>query len=399
MGLRDYWFTGLVVGSLTRRSPQPGDSNMDTSRRDFVRACLAAGGTTALGLSPAALSAAPSIRRAAKPLRILILGGTGFIGPHQVRYAVARGHTVTLFNRGRTNPGLFADLEQLRGDRNSDLSALEGREWDAVVDNAAMIPRWVRDSAGLLKDAANQYLYISTLSVYQGYPEPGMDESAPVRTLDDPTTEEVTGRTYGGLKVLCEEEAERAFPGQTTVVRPGLIVGPGDPTDRWTYWPVRIARGGEVMAPGDPTTLVRFIDARDVSEWCIRMLEQGDVGVYNAVGPESHLSTAEMLYGIRGAVGNRISFTWVSAEFLAEHDVRPWSDMPAWLPPSPDTMGYGSISRAKAISKGLTFRPLAVTARETLDWWKRLPEERRADPRSGIEPEREAAVLEAWHTR
>jgi 2'-hydroxyisoflavone reductase len=370
---------------------------MSATRRDFLKATTAAAaGALALG-SPASVFAQQATPRARTPLRILILGGTGFIGPHQVRYAMARGHTVTLFNRGKTNPHLFPELEKLRGDRDGDLEALKGREWDAVIDNSATIPRWVRDSAGLLSDAAGQYLYISTLSVYRGYPEPGMDETAPVRELDDPTVEEVTGRTYGGLKVLCEQAAQAAFPDRATVVRPGLIVGPGDPTDRWTYWPVRIARGGEVLAPGDPNFLVRYIDARDVSEWCVRLLEQGDTGVYNTVGPRSHLSMAEMLYGIRATTSADISFTWVSADFLAEHEVRAWSDMPAWLPPTENNTGYGSVSRDRAIAAGLTFRPLAVTAEETLDWWGALPEERRANPRRGLPADREAEVLSAWH--
>ncbi|UCF19766.1 MAG: NAD-dependent epimerase/dehydratase family protein [Gemmatimonadota bacterium] len=369
-----------------------------TTRRQFLELSAATAGALALS-GRRGLFAQQPMASAAKPLRILILGGTGFIGPHQVRYALARGHTVTLFNRGRTNPDMFPEVEKLRGDRDGDLEALKGRDWDAVIDNSATIPRWVRDSAGLLKDSAGQYLYISTLSVYRGFPQPGMDETAPVQELEDPTVEQVNGRTYGGLKALCEQAAQAALPGRTTVVRPGLIVGPGDPTDRWTYWPVRISRGGEVLAPGDPWTLVRYIDARDVSEWCVRMLEDGNTGVYNAVGPRSHLSTAEMLYGIRATTNVEIGFTWVAADFLAEQNVRPWSDLPAWLPPTEEYVGYGSISRDKAIAAGLTFRPLATTALETLDWWRSLPEERRASPRAGLPPEREAEVLAAWHAR
>lgn len=372
---------------------------MSTTRREFLQLSAVASGAMWLGSFNRALAQRPALRSAEVPLRILILGGTGFIGPHQVRYALARGHTVTLFNRGRTNPHLFPEVEKLRGDRDGALEALKGREWDAVIDNSASIPRWVRDSAQLLEDAVGQYLYISTLSVYQGFPEPGMDETAPLRTIDDPTIEEVTGRTYGALKALCEQEAQRTFPGRATIVRPGLIVGPGDRTDRWTYWPARIDRGSEVLAPGDPTDLVRYIDARDLGEWCIHMLEQREPGVYNAVGPKSHLSIAEMLYGVRAITGVAISFTWVNADFLAEHDVRPWSHVPAWLPPREGNEGYGSISRARAIEKGLTFRPLAVTAMDTLDWWKSLPEERRLQPRAGLSAEREAEVLAAWHDR
>jgi 2'-hydroxyisoflavone reductase len=372
---------------------------MPTTRREFLQLSAAASGALCFGTLDRAFAQGSAVSSAEVPLRILILGGTGFIGPHQVRYALARGHAVTLFNRGRTNPHLFPEVEKLRGDRDGDLEALKGREWDAVIDNSASIPRRVRDSAQLLEDAVGQYLYISTLSVYQGFPEPGMDETAPVRTIDDPTIEEVTGRTYGALKALCEREAQRAFPGRATIVRPGLIVGPGDRTDRWTYWPVRIDRGGEVLAPADPTDLVRYIDARDLAEWCVHMLERREPGVYNAVGPRSHLSVAGMLYGIRAITSVAVSFTWVNADFLAERDVRPWSHMPAWLPPRDGNEGYGSISRARAIEKGLSFRPLAVTAQDTLEWWKSLPEERRSRPRAGLSAEREAEVLAAWHAR
>ncbi|KPK62167.1 MAG: hypothetical protein AMS21_08040 [Gemmatimonas sp. SG8_38_2] len=375
---------------------------MTTRRREFLQTAAAAAGALSLGAVPSP-AAEPRVPNSQEPLRILILGGTGFIGPHEISYALARGHQVTIFNRGRSQPSLFPELysrvEWLKGDRNGDFAALEGREWDAVIDNAAMIPRWVRESAGLLKDAASQYLYISTLSVYGSFPDPGMDETWPVATIDDPTAEEVNGRTYGPLKALCEQEAEKAFPDRATVVRPGLIVGPGDPTDRWTYWPVRINRGGEVLAPGDPGTLVRFIDVRDLTEWAIRLLEQQTPGVFNAVGPRSHLSIAEMLYGIRATTSDAVSFTWVDTDFLFEHDVRPWADMPAWLPPRDGYEGYGSISRDRAIAAGLSFRPLAVTATDTVDWWMSLPEERRQSPKAGLTPEREAEVLAAWDAR
>jgi len=212
---------------------------MPSNRREFLQRSAALTGALAFGSMSRAEADDTAMGRAGKPLRILILGGTGFIGPHQVHYALARGHQITLFNRGQTNPQLFPEVEKLRGDRDGDLEALKGREWDAVIDNSATIPRWVRDSAQLLKDAAGHYVYISTLSVYRGFPEHGMDETAPVQELEDPSVEEVSGQTYGGMKVLCEREAQSAFSGRTTVLRPGLIVGPGDRTDRWTYWPVR----------------------------------------------------------------------------------------------------------------------------------------------------------------
>lgn len=340
----------------------------------------------------------PSPGKAAKPLRLLILGGTGFIGPHQVNYARARGHQVTLFNRGKTNPSLFPDVEKLQGDRSTgDLSALKGREWDAVIDNPATLPRWVRDAAGLLKDSVRQYVFVSTVSVYADNSKPGQDESAAVVKLSDPSVEKVTGETYGGLKALAEQEAEKLLPGRATVIRPGLIVGPGDLSDRFSYWPVRIERGGEVLAPGGVTDQVQIIDARDLAEWSIRMVELNATGVYNALGPRSPLSMSEMLYGIRAVTAADVRFTWVDADFLEKEKVQAWSDMPVWVPPRGESAGFGSRSNLRAVNKGLTFRPLADTARATLDWYHSRPAAEQAKLRSGLSPEREQAVLAAWH--
>ncbi|HET7712032.1 MAG TPA: NAD-dependent epimerase/dehydratase family protein, partial [Thermoanaerobaculia bacterium] len=297
-----------------------------------------------------------------------------------------------------TNPGLFPEVERLEGDRNGKLDALKGRTWDTVIDNPSTLPRWVRDAAQLLKDSASQYMFISTLSVYADNSKPDMEETAAVLTLPDPTVEKITGETYGGLKALAEKEAEKAFPGRATIVRPGLIVGPGDPTDRFTYWPMRIARGGEVLAPGNPTDPVQFIDARDLAEWTIRLVEQRAYGTFNAIGPASTLSLAEMLYGMRGAVSGSlpIAFTWVPASFLESQKVQPWSDMPVWIPPVGEYAGVGRTSNRKAIAAGLTFRPLADTTRATLDFVATRSAERNAKLRAGISPEREAEVLKAY---
>lgn len=338
-------------------------------------------------------------RRAEESLRILVLGGTGFIGPHIVRRALSRGHTVSIFNRGKTNPHLFPNVEKLIGDRDDDLESLKGHDWDAVIDDSASIPRWVRQSAGLLKGHAGQYLYTSSMSVYAKPDRPGLDETAPLATIDDPTVEKITAQTYGPLKALCEQEADRAFPDHATIVRPHLIVGPGDPTDRFTYWPVRVDRGGEVLAPGDPTDPVQFIDARDLADWYIHLVENRIYGVFNAVGPASPLSMAGLLYGIRAVTTARVSFTWVNADFLSEQKVSPWSDMPVWIPPQGDFAGFAQFNPKKAIDNGLSYRPLAVTARETLDWFETLPEDRRSKPKTGLTPEREAEVLAAWHAR
>lgn len=373
------------------------------NRRKFVKTSI--GATACAGLvggepnsTTEAQQTSAAAGKAAKPLRLLILGGTGFIGPHQVRYALDRGHKITLFNRGRTNPGLFPQVEKLQGDRSKgELDALKNKEWDAVIDNPATLPRWVRESAGLLKNSAQQYVFISTISVYADNSKPGMDESTALSTVSDPATEKVTGETYGGLKALAEQEAERAFPQKTTIIRPGLIVGPGDLTDRFSYWPVRISRGGEVLAPGTPNDPVQIIDARDLAEWTIRMVEQNATGVYNATGPQAPLSMAEMLYGVRAVTSADVRFTWVDADFLEKEKVEPWSDMPVWIPPRGDYAGFGSRNNRRALAKGLTFRPLADTTQATLDWYHSRPAAEQAKLRSGLAPEREQAVLAAWH--
>jgi 2'-hydroxyisoflavone reductase len=321
------------------------------------------------------------------------------LGVAEVNYALARGHRVTLFNRGRTNPQLFPDVEKLIGDRDNNLTALEGREWDVVIDNSSSIPRWVRQSAGLLKHSASQYIFVSSLSVIADNSVIGADESIAVAQLEDPTVEQITGETYGGMKALCEQFTMEEFGDGGTVVRPGLIVGPMDVSDRFTYWPVRIDRGGEVLAPGAPTDPVQIVDVRDLGAWLVRVAEDQYTGVYNATGPAAPMSMAEMLYGIRAATDANVSFTWVNADFLEEHGVRPWGDMPTWIPPRDGMEGFSTVNCAKAIAHGLTFRPLAETASDTILWWKTLPEERRNTTRAGLPADREVEVLAAWHSR
>lgn len=339
-------------------------------------------------------------------MKLLILGGTGFLGPSVVASALERGWEITLFNRGRTRPGLFPDLEKLQGDRDpkvgEGLKALEGRSWDAVVDTSAYVPRIARASAELLAQGAKQYLIVSTISVYGAMREPGMDETAPVATIPDETVERVDGETYGPLKALCEKAIEEIMPGRTTVVRPGLIVGPGDSSDRFTYWPVRIDRGGEVLAPGPMDGPVQFIDVRDLGEFCVKLIEDGHAGVYNATGPKGRLTMAETLHGCKAVTSSDAHFTWVDPEFLLEQQVGPWMEMPLWIPGG-DMGGMNQTSCAKGIERGLTFRPLAETARDTLAWHKA---ERPADydfgsrrGGAGMKAEKEAAVLKAWHAR
>jgi 2'-hydroxyisoflavone reductase len=382
---------------------------MPATRREFLQHAVGAGGAFALAAGALAhtngadpmLDWLDAVEPADKKLDVLILGGTGFIGPHQVRYAQARGHKVTIFNRGRTRPDLFPNVEALRGDRdpevNEGLTALEGRKFDVVIDNSGYIPRLARASAELLKDNVSRYLFISTISVYAANDTPNADESAAVGTLDDPTVEEVTGVSYGPLKAYCEQAVQEVYGDRATIVRPGLIVGPGDPTDRFTYWPIRVDRGGEILAPGDGTTLTQFIDARDLVAFTIHLLENDTGGVYNATGPESHLSMAEFLYGLRAVTTGNIQFTWASADFLAEQQVAPWGQMPCWIPDEGEYAGFGSRDISAAVAQGMTFRPLAETARDTIHWWKSLPEDRTATMRAGLTPEREAEVLAAWH--
>jgi 2'-hydroxyisoflavone reductase len=348
----------------------------------------------------------PLIDHVARPLRILILGGTGFTGPHQVRYALARGHTVTLFNRGRHPQGWPAEVEVLTGDRDTgDLQALRGREWDVCIDNPTSLPGWVRDVGRVLAGKVNHYVFISTISVFAGQSRPGQDESARVAAYAgrDPMAEtratlQADMSLYGPLKAVCEQEAEKLFPGCTTIIRPTLIVGPGDETDRFTYWPVRLARGGEVLAPptADP---VQIIDARDLAEWTVRVAEQHALGVFNAAGPGYGLTVGAMLEGIRAATKADAILTFTEAPFLEAQQVAMWSDLPAWVPGSGNFAGFMRVNATRAVKAGLTFRPLAVTAADTLAWFNAQPEARRAKLRSGISAEREAAVLKAWHAR
>ena len=336
-----------------------------------------------------------------KPLRILILGGTGFTGPYQVRYALSRGHKVTTFNRGKTHPGeLPGEVEQLVGDRNGTLDALKNRKWDVVIDNPTTLPAWVRDAAQILKGNVERYVFISTISVY-GEIKTGVDETAPVEKYQgaDPYKETLEAmkasgyKTYGPLKALSEKEAEKWFPGKTLIIRPGLIVGPRDETDRFTYWPVRIDRGGEVLAPGDPNDPVQFIDARDLAEWTIRMVENSETGIYNATGPAKPLGVGGMLNGIKDAEKSNATLTWVNEEFLTQQKVEVWSDMPVW---AGKESGIARTNISRALSQGLTFRPLTDTARDTLAWFKSLPQDRQSKLRAGLTPERETEVLAAW---
>ncbi len=389
------------------------------SRREFLAGTAAAGLGLGLGGIPAMGTHVSDARGregkapgphplqevtpAPKPLDLLILGGTAFLGPAQVRYALARGHTVTLFNRGRTNPHLFPGVEKLIGDRAvPDYTSLEGRRWDAVLDNSANVASWVVDSTEVLKDATDRYLYVSSISAHEDNSIIGQTEEGPVFSEEDyeeaMASGESMGAAFGPNKAQAERVTFRVFGDRGIVVRPGLIVGPGDRSDRFTYWPVRIDRGGEVVAPGDGGDWAQYVDVRDLGAFMVHLVEQEASGTFNATGPASPLTMAGMLYGIRAVTSTPVTITWVDTEVLRAHEVGGWMEMPVWVYPTEETRGFSAYDCSKAMAAGLTFRPLADTARDTLEWWKSKPPEEQT-LRTGLDPEKEAAILRDWHAR
>jgi 2'-hydroxyisoflavone reductase len=371
------------------------------TRRDFLRTTsMLAAGLAARRIAAQTAPAAPADgAKASRRQKILILGGTGFLGPCVVRRATERGHVMTLFNRGKTDPKAFPELEQLRGDRSTgNLAALEGREWDAVVDTSGYFPRQVRESASLLAAHVNQYVFVSTISVYQPIDKPGADESAPLATMRkgvDPETTKEIGPDYGALKALCEQAAEKEMPEQVSNIRPGLIVGPDDPSDRFTYWPVRVADGGEVLAPGTPQDPVQFIDVRDLANFIVKCIEDATVGIMNATGPKGGLPIGKMLEACNEGTKGDATFTFVPDDFLQEQRISEWSDLPVWISPRQPGGGLTSISVERAVKAGLVFRSPVETARDTLGWY-------RSEKRTGRFPftrERESKALAAWHEK
>ncbi len=327
-------------------------------------------------------------------MKLLILGGTVFLGRHIAEAAIARGHAVTLFNRGRSNPDLFPEAERVTGDRARDLDRLSGRRWDAVVDTCGYVPRIVGASARLLRSACDLYVFISSVSVYRDFREFGITEDAPRAELADPTTEEVTGETYGALKALCEGEVTHEFGTGALIIRPGLIVGPHDPTDRFTYWPVRASRGGDAIAPGVPGRRVQFIDARDLAQWIVTMCEARRGGVFNAVGPSAPFTFGDLIATCCAAVSNPAQFCWVPERFLLEQGVQPWTELPLWIPDDENSRGMDAVSGARAFEAGLTCRMVQDTVRDILDWYATLPPDRAM--RAGMASDREQAILQAW---
>ncbi len=365
-------------------------------RRDFV--------LSSLGFAAASLAfGRPSVARS--KLQILVLGGTRFLGPHVAEQALARGHSVTFFNRGRTNPGVLPQVERIQGDRNGELDGLKGRSWDVVIDTSGYVPRHVRLSAELLRPRVPHYVFISTVSVYASFAAAN-DESSPVGKLEDESVEKVDGTTYGPLKALCEAAATAVYgPDHTTILRPGLIVGPDDNTDRFTYWPARAARGGQLAAPGTPKDPVQVIDVRDLAEFTIGVVERRTAGVFNTLSPPGRFTIGDVVEEsivaareiARPAVAPEA--VWIPADFLAEQEVAPWSDMPVWAPSVGEEAGFALVSADRALKAGMKIRPMPDTVAETLRWHLQRPEAEREKLKAGLTPERETALLAAWKER
>ena len=359
-----------------------------TTRRDVLQigACVATSAAV-----PAALTGN------ARPKTILILGGTGFIGPHLTRESLRLGWNVTHFNRGKRAAGGVAGVETLIGDRKGQLDSLRGRTWDVVVDDTGYIPKFVKMSAELLAPNVRYCLFISSISVYASFAQPN-DERSPTGKLSTPDTEEITNDTYGPMKALCEQYSMQAFKGHLSIVRPGYIVGPLDPSDRFTYWPVRASKGGEMLAPGTPHDPIQIVDVRDLAAWMMKLVESRITGYFNAVSNPGAFTMGDLISSSQNATpqaGTRV--TWVPEDFLATQWKADKLDLPPWSPMRGDTAG-ASLTAAKLASRtGLRCRPLQDTVRDTLAWFQSLPAERQAKLRVGLNPQKEASTLRSWH--
>ncbi len=337
-------------------------------------------------------------------MKILVLGGTIFLGRHIVEVALKKGHEVTLFNRGQRNADLFPEVEKLRGNRDNDLTALQNRKWDVAIDTNGYLPFHVESVVNQLSEAVQHYTFISSLSAYADAKIDGIDENYQVGSLPEEiyqnarTMAAVTGETYGPLKARCEQIAQARMPGRVFVARPGLIVGPFDPTERFTYWPYRVAKGGEVLAPGRPKRPVQFIDVRDLAEWVVKMAESQQTGVYNANGLDYSLTMGELLTACQSESGSDARFSWLPEEFLEEHKVGAWMELPLWIPETAEAQkGFFTFDSRKAIAAGLTFRPVADTVRAILEWDATRPADTPRFEKAGMKPEREAELLAEWH--
>ena len=369
---------------------------MNKNRRRFLKAAALGSAAAVAGVRVELAATARAAEHAAGPLRILILGGTGFIGPHMVREALRRGHEVSLFNRGRTNNALFPDLETLIGDRNNGLQALEGHTWDAVIDNSGYVPRHVQDSARLLAGAAAHYVYVSTISVYDISPVPITEES-PLATIEDETVEEVTGETYGALKALCEKRVlTEVGADRSTILRPTYICGPGDRTDRYTYWPVRTMRGGDMLWPGTPEDDIQIIDVRDFANFAVDCAEKRIGGTFNTVTPMASFKMGDLLEDCLAVTAADTNPVWVGYDFIGANEIGAGGGLPIWEDPDGEYASLSLVDGTRAVEAGLHNRPTRETARDTVTWWKSLPAERSANMRAGLSAEKEAELLAKW---
>lgn len=369
---------------------------MNNDRRRFLKTSLLGGVAVAAGCTPEAATEQQQAPQPITPLKILVLGGTGFIGPHMVREALRRGHEVSLFNRGRTNNELFPDLELFKGDRNNGLQSLEGGKWDVVVDNSGYVPRQVEDSARLLSAVVSHYLYVSTISVYAVSPAP-ITESSPLETMEDETVEEVTGETYGPMKALCEQRVlAEVGAARTTILRPTYICGPGDRTDRYTYWPVRTSRGGEMLWPGSPEDDIQIIDVRDFANFTVDCLEAKTPGIFNTVTPLQSFKMGDLMEDSLAVTDSDMTPVWVDKEFIAENEVADGGGLPIWESPDGEYAPLSLVDGSPAVAAGLRNRPTRETARDTLSWWKTLPADRSENLRAGLSEDKEADLLRSW---
>lgn len=328
-------------------------------------------------------------------MRLLVLGGTKFLGRALTETALEQGHAITLFNRGITAPDLFPGVEKIQGNRNEGLPVFHHRRWDAVIDTSGYTPRQVRSSADALRDHVDRYVFISSISVYADFSKPGVDEGAPVEVVDEASANENSPETYGARKALCEREVEKVYPGSALNIRPGLIVGPHDPTDRFSYWVYRVARGGTVLAPGRPGRAVQFIDVRDLAEWTIRMAGEHQHGIYNATGPSQQITMGQLLETMHQVSGGEARFEWVAETFLLEKQVEPWSQIPLWVPEIDEQNGgFTQVDTRKALEAGLTFRPVSATVRDTLGWLNTRPDGQAW--KAGLDGELEEELLRMW---
>jgi len=326
-------------------------------------------------------------------MKILVLGGKRFLGAALVEAILQAGHTPTLFNRGLTNPELFPDVKNLIGDRNGDLKTLKRKKWDAVIDTSGFIPRIVKKTAKLLSGKCGSYTFISSVSVYKDFNQPDITEDYPLAQLENPDDEDYSGKSYGPLKALCEYEIQQHFDGKVLVFRPGLLVGPNDPTDRFTYWPWRVSLGGKVLAPAPPSINLQFIDVRDLADFIVKMIEKQNEGVFNITGPKKPATFGSLLIACREASLSDASFVWVDENFLLEKGVTPWTDLPLWVPASdPSYKGFYNININKAVKAGLTFRPLSQTVGDLLSWLRTRPNTRSLEVGMGIATETELLI-------